>query len=396
MQPPPPRSPSALIGVLATCGFASTFAGRAVEPLVAVIARDLGSDPGRVALLSAAYALPYAFIQPILGPVGDALGKGRIMRVCLGLLTLALFASAVAPGTASLFALRVISGAAAGGVIPLALAMIGDRIEMGVRQVAISRFLLAVILGQLAGSSLAGLIEPGIGWRGVLAVSALLALAGCGMSIVGLRERVLTAPFSLSGAVTTYRGILGLPLARALFAFVFFEAIAIFGIFPYVAPLLESHGSGGAFEAGLALGGFALGGLAYTAAVPWMLRRLGLGRMLVAGGGAAALALAVIGLAEAWQLDAAAMALLGLGFYTLHNSYQTQVTEVAPASRASAVALHAFSFFCGQALGVVLVGAGLRGLGQFGTLLACAALIAAVGWVSARVIAGRGRSAGGP
>ena len=49
---------------------------------------------------------------------------------------------------------------------------------------------------------------------------------------------------------------------------------------------------------------------------------------------------------------------MGLGFYMLHNTFQAQVTEVAPKARASAVALHAFSFFCGQALGVVLMGVG--------------------------------------
>ncbi len=35
----------------------------------------------------------------------------------------------------------------------------------------------------------------------------------------------------------------------------------------------------------------------------------------------------------------------------LHNSFQTQVTEVAPQARGSAVALHAFSFFSGQQSG---------------------------------------------
>jgi hypothetical protein len=51
------------------------------------------------------------------------------------------------------------------------------------------------------------------------------------------------------------------------------------------------------------------------------------------------------------------------------------------------VALHAFSFFVGQALGVVLLGLGLRTLGQAPSLLVAAAVILAVGIVAARVIA---------
>src|SRR5918995_5007372 len=135
-----------LILILATSGFASTFSSRAVEPMVGIIARDLSSSPQTIALLSAAFALPYAFIQPILGPIGDALGKERVVKVCLGALTAALFASAFTNDLVTLSALRVAAGAAAGGIVPSALALIGDRVAMARRQVAISRFMVAIIL----------------------------------------------------------------------------------------------------------------------------------------------------------------------------------------------------------------------------------------------------------
>jgi predicted MFS family arabinose efflux permease len=48
--------------------------------------------------------------------------------------------------------------------------------------------------------------------------------------------------------------------------------------------------------------------------------------------------------------------LLGTGFYMIHNSIQTRVTEVAPEARGSAFALHASHFFVGQSLGPVLMG----------------------------------------
>ncbi len=68
--------------------------------------------------------------------------------------------------------------------------------------------------------------------------------------------------------------------------------------------------------------------------------------MLIGGGLICAGALATIGLAGTWQMDCVALTAMGLGFYMLHNTFQVQVTEVAPTARASAVALHAFSFFC--------------------------------------------------
>ena len=368
-----------LILILATSGFASTFSGRAVEPMVGVIARDLSSTPQTIALLSAAFALPYAFIQPVLGPVGDALGKERVMKVALAVLFLALACSIFAPDPSTLFTLRIIAGAAAGGSIPLSIALIGDRIEIAQRQVALSRYMVAVIMGQLAGSSFAGLLAEWIGWRGVFTLSTFMIALALAATIIGFRGAMPGGRFDLRSALLRYRDILSNPRALTLFSLVFVEAIAIFGIFPYVAPLLEERGGGGAAEAGFALGGFAIGGLVYSALVAWMLKRLGIGRILLGGGLFAGAAHALLGLGGDWKLDAAAMLLMGLGFYMLHNTFQAQVTEVAPGARASAVALHAFSFFCGQALGVVLMGFGLRNIGLTGATSAAALIIASVG-----------------
>lgn len=381
-------STTRLIVILAVAGFASTFAGRAIEPLVGVLARDLRSDPHTVALLSTAFALPYALIQPILGPVGDSLGKERVIAVCLGILTLALAGCALSGDLTVLFGLRILAGAAAGGVIPLALALMGDRIPLQGRQVAIGRFLVAVILGQLSGSTFAGLIEADVGWKGVFAITAAIAALGCAAAILGFEWAAGAAPkrFALGEAVTRYRTIVAIPRARVLFAAVFIEAIAVFGIFPHLAPLIEARGEGGPREAGLALAGFAAGGLLYSAFVALLLRFLGMRRMLIGGGAICAGALLVIGSAASWQVDCAALVALGLGFYMLHNTFQVQVTEVAPTARASAVSLHAFSFFCGQALGVAILGVALQGLGQFTALALCALVILGVGTVSARLL----------
>ncbi len=375
-----------LILILATSGFASSFSGRAVEPMVGVIARDLSSTPQTIALLSAAFALPYAFIQPVLGPVGDALGKERVMKVALAVLFLALACSIFAPDAATLFTLRVIAGAAAGGSIPLSLALIGDRVAMAQRQVALSRYMVAVIIGQLTGSSLAGLLAEWIGWRGVFTISTTMVALALAATVVGFKGAMPGGQFDLKSALLRYRDILSNPRALTLFSLVFVEAIAIFGIFPYVAPLLEERGGGGATEAGFALGGFAIGGLVYSALVAWMLKRLGIGRILVGGGFSAGAALVLLGLGGDWKLDAAAMLFLGLGFYMLHNTFQAQVTEVAPGARASAVALHAFSFFFGQALGVVLMGFGLRNAGLTGTTSVAALIILGVGLTASFVL----------
>lgn len=365
--------------ILAVSGFASTFSARAIEPMVGIIARDLATSTQTTALLAAAFALPYAFIQPILGPIGDALGKERVMKVALALLFCALAGAIVAPDVKTLFILRIIAGAAAGGAVPLSLALIGDRVDMSRRQVALSRYLVAVIMGQLIGSSCAGLLAEIVGWRGVFTLSAAMMALALAATVIGFRDALPGGKFDLGAALQRYRGILSNPRALALFGFVFVEALAIFSIFPYVAPLLEQSGGGGAAQAGFALGGFAIGGLVYSVLVTWMLKYLGIRRILIGGGIFAFLALMSLGYTTDWTYYAAAMLLLGLGFYMLHNTFQAQVTEVAPTARASAVALHAFSFFVGQALGVVLMGFGLTGIGLTASTAIAAIVVLGVG-----------------
>ena len=76
--------------------------------------------------------------------------------------------------------------------------------------------------------------------------------------------------------------------------------------------------------------------------------------------------------------------LLGTGFYMIHNSIQTRVTEVAPHARGSAVSFHAFSFFAGQSVGPVLFGFGSGTVGVVPTLA-----VSAVGIVLLSLVLGR-------
>jgi predicted MFS family arabinose efflux permease len=292
-----------------------------------------------------------------------------------------------------LLILRVLSGAAGGGIIPLVLATIGDRVPMAERQVAISRFLLFSISGQLLGGSLSGLLTTWVGWRGVFALAGILAAVATAAVLVGLRHaRPPAGKFSVRVAADRYAAILRMGRARALFAFVFIEGGIIFGIQPYLAPLLEERGLGGAPQAGIMIACFAAGGILYTLAVRGLLRVLGLRRMLVTAGAFGAGAFLVLASGPAWPIQAAAMALVGIGFYMLHNTYQVQVTELTADARASAVSMHAFSYFIGQAIGAPVTGAGLLYLGVVPTLSIGALGILALGTVSALILFPRQRA----
>jgi len=374
-----------LLAVLAAGCFVSSMSMRLIDPVVPGIARDLGVSAASVAILASYFAFPYALGQPILGAMGDAFGKALIIKVTLAVLCMCLAVSAAAPTLDILTIARLIGGAAGGGIIPLAFAIVGDRFEMSERQVALSRVLTAIIAGQLTGSLGSGLLASYLGWRTAMSAAAFLALAALVITLWQLKPRAprhRTLP-TRDQVLRGYRVVFANPLSAVCLSAVFIEGIVIFGLFPYLAVLLEQRGAGGLKEAGFVLAGFALGGFAYTALVRLMLTRLGLFKLILAGGIVSGCGLAALSLGSAWPVEMAVFVAVGVGFYMIHNSLQTQATELAPLHRASGVAAHAFFFFLGQAAGPLVYRVGLDALGSFSTLLIAGVAMAILGVATA-------------
>ncbi|MBW6400130.1 MFS transporter [Roseomonas sp. HJA6] len=362
--------------------FAGALATRATDPLVVDIAADLGSTAAQVALLGTAYTLPFALVQPILGPVADAIGKRRVVTACLSLLAVLLLLSAVAASLGWLMAFRALSGAAAGGMMPLTLAIMGDAVPLRDRQVALSRMLVFGISGQIAGGAIAGPVAALAGWRGMLALCALAAVLGLVTLLAASRgaAREPITHYNPVLAMRRYGTILANPQAIPLYATVAAEGALVFGSFPFMASLMIARDIGGTAEAGLAIGAFGLGGLTYAALAHWLLMRFGQAPVVRLGGVIGLLALVGLGLAPALWVAVLSGVLLGTAFYMIHNAIQTRATELSQQFRGSAVSLHAFSFFTGQSLGPVLFGLGDTTVGLGLTLCVAGVLLAALSW----------------
>ena len=141
------------------------------------------------------------------------------------------------------------------------------------------------------------------------------------------------------------------------------EGIFLMGLFAYVAVLLLEAGEPRASIAGLVIASFAVGGIIYSISIGALLRLLGQKRVMIAGGLLMAFGIAALAFAPPWQVQCVVFAVMGLGFYMLHASIQVFVTELAPATRSSAIAFHTFSIFVGQSIGTVAFGYGLAYLG---------------------------------
>ncbi len=371
---------------LSICCFAAAAVIRCTDPVVPDIARSFATAPETVALIASAFAVPYAFSQPVLGPLGDAIGKARIIKTCLAVLAVAMTFAALAPSVETLFIARICAGLAAGGTVPVSIALIGDRVAVSERQVALSRLLMAMLSGQLAGAAGAGAIGQAFGWRTVMWTGAGLAAAATllALATLGARPGVTRSPFNLGSIRAGYAKVFENPRAKICYGAVFVGGICLFGLLPHLATLLESRGAGSVREAGFVISGFALGGVVYALAVRRILSSLG-GQMnmIRVGGVIAAIGFTIAALSPTWPQMAAAGLVLGMGFYMIHNSLQTQATELAPTARGAAVSLHAFNFFLGQAAGPPLFGLGFARYGATATLLAAGAVMAVLGFALA-------------
>jgi len=375
------------LNILSFLIFASALSVQAINPVVPQIAADLGVTPETVAMLAAAFAA-YGLMQPVLGPLADAIGKTRVMMACLLLLVVSSFLSAIVTDFWLLFVLRIFAGIACGGSFPIGMAIISDLAPLSQRQVTIGRLLSATISGNLLGAAAAGVVADSIHWRGVFvllgAVSAIALIVG----YFGLRGVAVGVrhPLDIRSVLRRNREIFAIRNARICYLTVAFEALFLFGIFPYVAVLLLRGGEPRASIAGLVVAAFAVGGMVYSLSVRQLLNWLGQKNIMMAGGALAALGLFVVAPGPSWPVQAVAFAVMGCGFYMLHASIQVYVTELAPATRSSAVAFHTFSFFVGGGISPIAYGIGLERLGPAITLSTAAVAMIIIGVVSAQLL----------
>jgi predicted MFS family arabinose efflux permease len=186
--------------------------------------------------------------------------------------------------------------------------------------------------------------------------------------------------------LANFRSIFADPRAKVCFSSVFFEAIFIHGLFPYVALLLLAIGETRASIAGLLIAAFAVGGVFYSLSVPVIIARIRERYLMVAGGTIAATGLTLIALQVPWVWQIAVYTWFGFGFYLLHSCIQVHVTDLSQTARGAAASLHSSSFYLGQAVGPVVYGFGFAHAGVAPSLLLGAAVVMTVGLVCSRLL----------
>ena len=359
------------------------------DALLPRLAADFHVGLAHAAAVVTGFAVAYGVLQVFFGPLGDRFGKLRVIGYATGAAALASATCYLAPGFNGLLVGRILAGASCSCIIPLSMAWIGDVVPYEDRQPVLARFLLGQILGIASGTAVGGFaaeVEP---WRWPFAAIAawfavcavLIARAAAGEKV---EQRQHHGHFS-SDALR----VLAVPWARVVVLVVFTEGIVVFGALAFIPTHLHFKRGLELAVAGLALVPYSLGGASFALLARHLVRRFGEVTLARAGALLLAAGLALIAWAPHLAIAMLGCFVAGAGFYSLHNTLQTNATQMSPERRGAAVTLFASLFFLGQSIGVAIAGVLVERAGTSAVLLGAGLAVIPVGFTFAHLRAAR-------
>lgn len=360
--------------------FVQTFM---IAPLIPRLAIVFASSVAWVGLAVPAYVVPLAFTTLAVGPLSDRVGRDKVIIGSL-VAFIVFTALTVTARHVGLFVLwRVLTGVAAAGIVPISLTLIGDVVPFARRGRAVGWFFGAIAGGTATGAAVGALVEPLVGWRSLfVAVAALLALLliGLKLALPRLARSAAVAPWSQ--VLAGYARLLHAARAQRTYAYVLINAILQSGVFTWLGVYLHQRFGLDETHIGLVLLGYGVPGMLFGPIIGRLADRYG--RSVIVPSGVLLTGLCALSLAASPPLYGVQVSVvaLSLGFDLTHPQLAAIATDLG-GGRGQAVALMAFSLFCGLGTGSLLFQAALT-LGftgafvVFGTAALFAAAIAFV------------------
>ncbi|MEV8372581.1 MFS transporter [Kribbella sp. NPDC056861] len=209
-----PGSSSLLVVYLSLGGLAFAVLQSLVAPALATIGRDLGASTASSSWIITAYLLSASVLTPILGRLGDMVGKRKVLIGVLATLALGTLLAALAPNLTVLIVARALQGAA-GAILPLSIGAVRDALPR--ERVGVVVGLLSAIFGIGAGIGIvaAGPIVEHLSWHWLFWLPLVLVVIALLGAIFGMKESPVRTPGRLDvlGA-----GILSIGLVTLLLA----------------------------------------------------------------------------------------------------------------------------------------------------------------------------------
>jgi predicted MFS family arabinose efflux permease len=356
--PAAPRSASPfIIALLSVAAFAAAANMRVLDPLLIQLSGEFHVTVGAASIATTLFLLANGVFVLVHGPFGDRYGKMPVVAIACIAAALCCAASALAVSLGMLAATRFLTGVTSSAIIPLAMAWLGDNVGYEKRQTTLARFLTGQTLGLMTGSAMGGALGDWLGWRAVFWVlTSIYVVAGVALfATMRARPEIARPGDRAAGSMIGQMvGVLRRRWALTVIVVVALEGGVFWGCFTFVGAYLHQRFGLSLAAVGLAVAAFGGGGFLYVTVAPQLVRLLGERGLVLWGGTGLGLSFALLALAPTPPVAFASIVLCGVTFYMLHNTLQTNATQMAPDARGSALALFALCLFVGQAIGVPL------------------------------------------
>lgn len=378
--------------LLSFATFSSMAVQRICDAMLPELSRQFGVSLEEAARVISLFAVTYGVSLFFHGPIGDRIGKFRMVTIMTLACSAGCVFSALAFGLDMLLVARMCTGLFAAAIVPLSMAWVGDNVPYQQRQETLARLALGTTLGITCGQLAGGIFTDTLGWRWAF-VFMMLLFSSVGLLLLReLRQRddKPAAPVAqdsgapqVGSARQAWRIMTG-PWSRVVLVIALIEGAAGFGVLAIWATHLHESLELSLSAAGLVVALFGLGGMGYMAAAKHLIPRLGEPGLAAAGvtlscASALGIAYAASFVPSVWFVAPACL-LAGFGFFMFHNTMQTNATQMFPAARGASVSLFACFLFIGQSIGVVLAAFFAERIGSAATVAGGGFVLLASGW----------------
>ncbi|MFJ7086927.1 MFS transporter [Streptomyces griseus] len=340
--------------------------------LLTPVGHDLGVSEGTAGLMVTVPGLVAAVSAPLVTVATGRIDRRIVLVVLIGLMGAANLASAFATGFTVVLVARFLIGVSVGGFWSIAggiaLRLVPARHVARATAVIFGGVETASVLGVPTGTFIGDLS----GWRTAFAVVGVLGLTSLTCMLFLMPKVPAGQSLTFSALPKVLRGNAGV---RAGIALTFLVITGHFLAYTFVRPILQGDGVDDSSISVLLLTFGVAGVCGNFIAGVLVARRLracvtGISVVLTA-------AMAVLALADTDALAAGAVLVLwGLGYGAVPVTFQTWILDAAPDATEAATSLYVSAFNLSIALGALLGGFAVNGIGTTSVLWAGAALTA--------------------
>ena len=165
-----------VIGLTSVASFMVALDLLVVSTALITIKDDLGASLAQVQWAVTGYGLAFAVLLMAGAALGDRFGRRRVFTIGLAVFAVASAGCALSPSVGWLVASRVVQGAGAALVMPLAVALLNSQLSDDRRGRALGIFEGLTGLATIAGPPVGGSVAYLIGWEWVFWVNVPIAL----------------------------------------------------------------------------------------------------------------------------------------------------------------------------------------------------------------------------